>query len=52
MKLETFKLDLKNTLEDEYIEFDRFQKLLLKKNIEDIENYLTFAEKLKNAGND
>ena len=52
LKLETFKLDLKNTLEDEYIEFDGFQKLLLKKNIEDIENYLTFAEKLKNAGND
>ena len=51
LKLETFALDLKNTLEDEYIELDEFQKLLLKKNIQDAENYLSFAEKLKNAGN-
>ncbi len=51
LKLETFALDLKNTLEDEYIELDEFQKLLLKKNIQDVENYLAFTEKLKNAGN-
>lgn len=47
LKLETFNLDLKNTLDDEYITLDEYQKLLLKKNIEDIEHYLNFAEKLK-----
>ena len=51
LKLETFGLDLKNTLEDEYAHPDEFQKMLLKKNIEDVEHYLAFAEKLKNAGN-
>lgn len=51
LKLETFNLDLKNTLEDEYIELDGFQKMLLQKNIEDAEHYLEFVEKLKNACN-
>ena len=51
LKLESFGIDLKNTLEDEYINLDEFQKMLLKKNIEDVERYLMFIGELKNAGN-
>lgn len=46
LKLESFVLDSKNTLEDEYIELDKFQKLLLEKNIEDMERYKNFLGKL------
>ncbi|MBS4759813.1 MAG: PadR family transcriptional regulator [Clostridium sp.] len=46
IKLESFYLDLKNTLEDEYIDFDQYQEELLKKNISDIENFKSFIEKL------
>lgn len=51
MKIESFILDLRNTLEDDYIELDVFQNALLKKNIEDMESYSDFLGKLKNAGN-
>ncbi len=47
MKLESYLLDLKNTAEDEYIKLDEFQNALLHKNIEDIERYIKFIEKLK-----
>ena len=47
IKLESFLLDLKNSLEDEYTTFDKYQLALLKKNISDIENYKTFVNSLE-----
>lgn len=47
LKLESFNLDLQNALEDEYIKFDDYQSELLKKNIEDIQNYKQLMEKLR-----
>lgn len=46
MKIESFILDLKNTLEDEYIELDQYQTALLIKNIEDMEHYKKFLGKI------
>ena len=48
IKLETLKLDLINTQEDEYITFDEFQKALLKNNINEIENYQQLLNELRN----
>ncbi len=42
IKLESFLLDLQNALDDEYTGFDKYQIALLKKNIEDIQNYKAF----------
>lgn len=47
IKLESFLLDLKNALEDEYSSFDKYQQALLKKNISDLENYKTFINNLE-----
>ena len=47
LKLESFQLDLKNTLESEYIKFEETQKLLLKKNISDVSGYIGFLKALK-----
>lgn len=46
IKLESYSLDLKNALEDEYITYDKYQEELLKKNINDIENFKQLIEKL------
>lgn len=48
LKLESFNLDLKNVFEDEFIDFDIYQSALLKKNIDDVENYKNLLEKLRN----
>ena len=48
-KLESFSLDLQNALEDEYIDYDEYQKALLKKNIEDTENFKNFLANLKES---
>lgn len=48
LKLESFNLDLKNVFEDEFIDFDVYQSALLKKNIDDVENYKNLLEKLRN----
>lgn len=47
LKLESFNLDFKNALDDEYINFDIYQTELLKKNIADIESFKTFMEGLR-----
>lgn len=47
LKLESFNLDLQNALEDEYIKFDDYQSELLKKNIEDLQNYKQLLERLR-----
>ena len=47
LKLESFNLDFKNALDDEYINFDIYQTELLKKNIADIESFKTFMESLR-----
>lgn len=47
LKLESFLLDLKNSKEDEYANYDNYQLELLKKNISDIENFKLFIERLK-----
>ena len=48
-KLESFSLDLQNALEDEYIDYEEYQKALLKKNIEDTENFKNFLANLKES---
>lgn len=47
LKLESFILDLKNSLDDEYAGYDKYQIALLKKNIADIENYKLFIKDLE-----
>lgn len=47
IKLESFLLDLKNALDDEYTNYDKYQLALLKKNIEDLENYKAFINSLE-----
>ncbi len=47
-KLESFRLDFQNSLDDEYIDYDNYQKAVLKKNIEDIENFKNFINSLQN----
>ena len=47
IKLEAFKLDLQNAFEDDYIDFDKYQRLLLKRNIEEVEAYQNFVEDLR-----
>lgn len=46
LKFESYLLDLKNTLDDEYIVLDEYQNALLRKNIDDIEKFKSFIEKL------
>ncbi len=47
LKLESYLLDLKNILDDEYLKLDVYQENLLKKNIENVEMYKEFIEKIK-----
>jgi DNA-binding PadR family transcriptional regulator len=47
IKLESFALDFKNALEDEYKSYDKYQSELLKKNIVDVESFKTFVAGLK-----
>ncbi len=47
LKLESYRLDLRNVLEDEYIKLDIYQECLLKKNIENVEKYIELVEKIK-----
>lgn len=47
IKLESFLLDLQNALEDEYVSYDPYQLALLKKNIQDIDNFKSFVESLE-----
>lgn len=47
LKLESFLLDLKNTLDDEYTNYDEYQIALLKKNIMDVEKYKIFIQSLE-----
>ena len=47
IRLESFGLDMQNTLDDTYVKLDEYQKALIQKNIEDINNYKTFVENLR-----
>ena len=47
LRLESYSLDLKNSLNDEYINFDKYQKKLLEHNIEEVENFKKILESLK-----
>lgn len=47
IRLESYRLDLQNTLEDAYIDLDVYQKSLLKKNISDVEAYQQLMKDLK-----
>lgn len=47
IKLESFLLDLQNSLEDEYTNYDKYQLALLKKNISDLKNFKTFVAALE-----
>lgn len=47
IRLESFGLDMQNTLDDEYVKLDNYQRALIQKNIEDIANYKTFIERLR-----
>ena len=46
-KLESFLLDLQNALDDEYANYDKFQLALLKKDINDVQNYKNFINTLE-----
>ena len=47
IKLESFRLDLQNTLEDEYITLDNYQKSLLKRNVLEVESYQQLVKELR-----
>ncbi len=47
IKLESYVLDLKNMLEDEYVDYDFYQNALLKKNIADVEGLKSLLTELK-----
>lgn len=47
IKLESYRLDLKNTLEDEYISLDVYQKALLVRNISELESYQELVKELR-----
>lgn len=47
IKLESFLLDVKNSLDDEYTNFDVYQTALLKKNVSDIESFKKIIGELK-----
>ncbi len=49
LKLESYGLDLKNALEDEYITYDKYQTALLKKNIEDVQSYKNLINELEKS---
>lgn len=49
IKLESFRLDLENTLEDEYINLDKYQESLLKRNITEVESFQTTIKDLRNS---
>ena len=47
IKMESFLLDLQNALEDEYINYDKYQLALLKKNIQEVENFKSLIQTLE-----
>lgn len=47
IRLETYRLDLQNTIEDNYIDLDVYQTSLLKKNISDVESYQQLIKDLR-----
>ena len=47
IRLESYRLDLQNILDDNYIDLDVYQKSLLKKNICDIDAYQQLMKDLK-----
>lgn len=47
IRLESYRLDLQNTIEDNYIDLDAYQTALLKKNISDVEAYQQMMKDLK-----
>lgn len=47
IRLEAYRLDLQNTIEDSYIELDVYQTALLKKNISEVEAYQQLMKDLK-----
>ena len=49
LKLESYGLDLKNALVDEYITYDMYQTALLKKNIEDVQSYKNLINELEKS---
>lgn len=49
IKLESLLLDTQNALDDEYINYDKYQLVLLKKNIQDIENFKFFVKSLEDT---
>lgn len=47
IRLESYRLDLQNILEDDYIDLDVYQASLLRKNISDVETYQQLIKDLK-----
>lgn len=47
IKIESFILDLQNSIDDEYANYDKYQLALLKKNLQDAKNYKEFIETLE-----
>lgn len=47
IRLEAYRLDLQNTIEDSYIELDVYQTALLKKSISEVEAYQQLMKDLK-----
>lgn len=47
IKLESFLLDMQNSLDDEYTQYDNYQLALLKKNIADIQSFKAFINTLE-----
>lgn len=47
IKLESFLLDMQNSLDDEYTKYDKYQLALLKKNIADIQSFKAFINTLE-----
>lgn len=47
IKLESFLLDMQNSLDDEYTKYDKYQLALLKKNIADIQTFKAFINTLE-----
>jgi len=47
IKLESLRLDLVNAMDDEYIDFDKYQMALLKKNIAEVESYQQLISALR-----
>ena len=47
LRLESLGLDFQNALDDTYVNYDRYQTALLKKNVSDVENFKIFLQKLR-----